>query len=276
MVLDYMDAMKDTMLDDIRNVLKNAQTENIIGLQTLEASIDWTGIQGYESIINVLFTESVNAPQEAKKIRERIATEPDLYMSGTLDALKEQAEEMEKGLIPVGRVENMCEGIRNYIYKIKRLVEEGFVVEYPDEGIVTHVYLPQDLWGNYIAKIVREGKETQVFGSAIGKVIAIAMHDKKYGFNSLKPILLAYMKCDKKTGELSSEVFLQQCCSAISKPGRFYANLKERMETKTDEIKAIKYWADGRIIMNANGITAVRQWQKLAMTVAQNYQRGQP
>lgn len=271
---DIWDGMKDTMLVMIKDSLQNGETETILGLQTLESAVDWIGIVGFESIINVIFDESINAPHEAKKIRELIATDGErLFMLGTIDAEKEKAELLEKGYIPIGRIEDKCDGLKNNIPRIEHLIAEGILGKYSTEGdgeIVTHLLLPKETWGRTIEKIVREGKETQVFGSAIGKILAIAMdiEDPRFqhrGFNSLKPLMLAYWKANQKTGEITIEDFTYHCCSAVSRPGRFFSNMQERMKTKADEIQAIKFRDDGNLLMNKNGMLALNKWRKLAL-----------
>jgi len=261
---DFLDDYHSVLIDFIKTSLVNGEIEDLMGLQTLDSAIDFTGITGMESIINVMFTESVKAPQEAKEIRERLATDWNHYYElGVAEKLQSRAEDLENGFIPIGKVENACGGLRQYLPHIQKLQDYDIIRAVAHSGSVyTHLCLPKETWGKTIDTIVRTGHETQVFGSAMGKLLGIALSDR--GFSSLKPLILAYNKANRTTGEISNDMFIEECCSAVSRPQRFHSNMIERDGKKADAIKAFKFIGDGKIILNTNGIRAISRWRTLA------------
>jgi len=263
MAKDLFDDYFNTMMEYIIQSLENKKTEDLIGLQCLDSATEYTGYQGMQSFINALFVKTLDAPERAKKMKEELKKDTRLNSISLYDRKRELADRLEKGYIPVIEVKNALNGLRHYFEDIRILVDNEIIEVFADENEKPKYFrLSPNLWDGILQKIKRNsGKETEIYGQAIGKVIAMA--SKKRGFTSLIPLINCFSNVDSN-GMITKEYFLTRCCSRVSRPQRFFYNMLERDKAKSKNIRAITDYEDGKLIMNENGIRAIKNWRKLA------------
>lgn len=260
---DIFDDYQVTLIEMITDALKEGNIEKLEGIQCFESAVDYTGIQGMESLINALIVETKQGYHEAKEIRKELATNwNECYARGETDRKQKEIDYLEKGYISIATIDNACNGLRRYLPMLDWLQSKGLIGGFAEYGgALTHLFLPKDLWGKILDKIMIEGSENEIFGSAMGKMLALAHSNR--GFRSIVPLILGCNKANSK-GEISSDVFLEECCTAISRPHRFYANMMERDNKKNKNIKAIIFSGDGVLLLNPNAVHVVKEWRRLA------------
>jgi len=260
MMYDY----EETMLDIILDLLERNDLDLLRGIQTFDSALDYPGVMGMEAIMTVLFNESINAPAEAKQIREDLATKgTEIYTMGMYETLEKRAERLEKGLVPFSRVTSALKGLRSAVEDLYMLQKLGLieVERMESEMEPTHIRL-SDIWNGAIEDIIRQGREATIFGSAMGRILSVAIHKK--GFTSLIPLIHAYLLADRQGGELGTQQFLERCCPRVRRPYRFFTNLLERDKKKVDDIKAFTFNDGTRMIMNPAGVRTVKEWRTRA------------
>jgi len=247
---------KEVLLPLIKHALQKGDTSMLQGLQTLDSAYGWTGTMGTESITAMLFHDTLKNQHE---IEEKQKEFDEYAKKGMVHKkLLEQIQLLKEGYIPISRVKAGCKGLRNFIDDINVLRINGFVELYPDETNAQYIRL-SSLWKNTIDNIKILGEETEVFGSSMGTLISIAIHGK--GFSSLRPLIHAY-ETASRTGEITQDQWLS-CCSIIRRPHRWIAKLVERDRKKVESIRVFERY-DGVMILNKNGIKAIKYWNKLA------------
>lgn len=254
---------QETLLDLIMDALERNDLDVLMGIQTFDAAISFSGSMSIESIIAFLFVNGVNAPAEAKQIREELAGSEgeNLYIMGMYDSRKQEAERLENRLVPYSNIISASKGLRNAVKDLSILQELGIIkVERDEQTGEIYVGL-SEMWDGILDDIARTGREAGVYGSAMGRILSIAIHKK--GFTSLIPLIHAYLLAIKN-GKITNQDFLEKCCPRIHRPYRFFMNLIDRNWTKVDDIKVFKFWDGQRIILNPSGIRAVKVWRTLA------------
>jgi len=262
---DFIDTdMRETLLELVKTSLQNGDTETLMGLQCLDSATNYTGYQLMQSFINVMFVKTIEGFEEAEKIKKELASDTRIHSISLYPAKEQLMKFLEEGYIPIRRIYNALHGLNNYAEHIIKLMNEGLLEAYSTSknGNPTHLRLTPDVWGSTIQKIRRRGgEETQVFGNAIGKLLGMATRPQ--GFTSLTPLILCFLGADSN-GMVTKEYFLERCCSRIHRPQRFFTNMQERDKTKVKAIRAIIGYKDGKLILNPNGIRAIKRWRDLA------------
>ncbi len=268
MVKDFNKERYNVLMEYIIDCLENGKTEELIGLQTLDCATQFTGYQGMQSLVNALLSESVKTKSEAKELRKKIEEEDRPDSIALTPIKKRELNLLEKGYVSIKRIQNILYGLRKHSEDIQKLLDYQMLEIYGNNtGNPTYFRLNPTIWDTTIKKIrQRDGEEIQVYGNAIGKVIAMATRER--GFNSLIPLINCYTHANSE-GEITKKEFLNKCSYQISRPKRFFINMVERDKMKNKEIRAFVGYKEDKFIMNPNGIKAIRNWTRLASRRAQ-------
>jgi hypothetical protein len=261
---DIWDAWHDTLEDFIVESLRTGDRQALQGIQCLECATEWTGVAGYESILDVLWREALRAKKEAEEIRMRMTSEKSsLEGAGVLDAMDHQASQLEKGLVPYSRVLNACKRMSQANDKISHLIDLGLAqLVMPDrKSPPTWLVGLSKLWAPFLTEIEKsqDTDNSSVYASAIGKMLGFAANA---GFASLRPMIEVARLADKRKDHVVTVDEVEQ--RVRRKPGRFIANLLERGSKRQTSIKPFIH-EDGRnLTMNPALIYSVRLWETRA------------
>jgi len=256
---------QETLLDVIVDALTRRDLRALRGIQCLDASTEWTGAMGVESVLNVLFRASFEAPLEARRIRDQLASEAEaLHDRGFYEALGAKAERLERRMFPIQEVTAACVGLRHGMEAVNELYSHGLVrVERPDPADPEALYVGLSaLWDGFLEEIEKTGEieEANVYSSAMGKMLSIAMDG---GMSSVAPLVLIAHQAEGKGGEATYDELLE-CCAGHHRPKRFTDNLLQRGQKRPAAIRPFSSDYGNRLNVNVDLIYVVGLWRARA------------
>lgn len=275
MVRDIWDAYGETLLELIKDAMRNNDFDLIRGIQSFDVSV-WTGLQGVENIISTLLSltvdMSVNARREAAELRRRLRENEERYrILGTYDAIMRRIERLEGRWIYMPILRASCRGLKNLLRNLIILRDHEFIEIDGEDFETANVRLSPSLWSRIIEEVSSRGYETHVFGSAIGKMIALGIEGR--GFRQLKPIFLALQAAEQNNGEVSTEE-LRRKYQVVNLPYRHLANMIKRDNKKHADIRLLAYYDDRRAVFMPHTIRAYREWRTRALSIIREWRRG--
>jgi hypothetical protein len=250
----------DSFAELIKDGFINGDNRLLRGIQTFDIST-YSHLEGIESIISVMFTLTIDARIEAKDLERRLQQDKEYYEEiGTYEKMIERLNKKKNGEIQFFLIKNACSGLKNVIKSIFLLQEEGYIEIIGDEIEQSYLKL-SSIWDDFIEYTVKQGYESEIYGSSISRMIASALLKK--GFRLIRPIVKALLDSETNGGEINPNKF-QKLFEENYLEYRHFTNLIERDQKKPKDIKLIHYRSDSRILFNKASLYSVKKWLNLA------------
>jgi hypothetical protein len=264
LVKDIWNAYGETLLDLIKDAMRNNDFDLVRGIQSFDVSV-WTGLHGVEEIISTLLALTIymmgGMKKEAEELRRKLRENEDHYKKlGTYDALKKRLERLEGRWIYLPTLKASCRGLKNLLRQLIILRDMGFIEIEGTDFEHANIRL-SPLWDRVIEEIANRGYETHVFGSAIGRMIALGIEGK--GFRQLKPIFMALNTAEKNNNEISMDE-LRKKYQLANLPYRHLAGMIKRDNKKHADIRLFAYYNDKRAVFMPHAIRAYVMWRERA------------
>lgn len=238
----------------------NGDNRLLRGIQTFDIST-FSHLEGIESIISVMFALTIDAKIEARDLERLLTQDKQHYEEiGTYDKMMERLKKKKNGEIQFFLIKNACSGLRNVIKSLFLLQEEGYI-EIIGEEIEKSYLILSSIWDEFIDYSVKQGYESELYGSSISRMIASALLKK--GFRLIHPIVKAILKSEKDGGEMKPKEF-QKLFEEGDLEYRHYTNVIERDQKKPKDIKLIHHKSDSKIIFNKSSLYTVKKWLSVA------------
>ncbi len=229
------------------------------GVQTFDLST-YSHLEGIESIISVMFALTIDARIEAKDLERLLTNDKEYYEeTGTYEKMIERLNKKKNGEIQFFLIKNACSGLKNVIKNLFLLQEEGYIEIIGDEIENAKLKL-STIWDDYLDYVIKQGFESEVYGSSISRMIASALLKK--GFRLIHPITKALLKSEKNSGEMNPSDF-QKLFEDDDLEYRHFTNVIERDQKKPKDIKLIHHKSDSKIIFNKASLYAAKKWLTL-------------
>lgn len=244
----------------IHGGLEKGDDRLLRGVQTFDFST-FSHLEGIESILSVMFALTIDGRIEADDLERRLIEDKKYYEEmGTLEKMEERLRRKKNGEIPFFFIKNACSGLKNVVRNLYLLEEEGYI-EILGDDIENSFLKLSDIWNEFIDYTIKQGYESNVYGSSISRMIASAILQK--GFRLIIPIISALFIADKNKGEILIED-LKELFEENNLEFRHFTNVIERIQKKPKDIKLIRHKSENKIIFNRASIYTVKQWLDLA------------
>lgn len=259
-MVDIRDGLIETILSIITEAMDREDFDLLRGIQAFDVSV-WAGTQGMENILSVIFEFSMKIRKEAQKLRERLTNDEEHYRRlGAYDAMMKRLQKLEMGEIALWRIRQACMGLRNVTEQIRALNNDG-LVELRGTNIDNATVSLTPRWDGIIDNLSTKGIESEIFISALGKMIAIGIHKK--GIGSLIPHLLCMIRAQETDGEISYLELEQRYAQEGFKYYQMAAIFK-RDNKKDESIRLIGFHNEDRVQYTEHAMRAHRLWLERA------------
>ncbi len=270
---DMKEGLEETLLELIRDAMRNHDVELLLGVQSLAGFTVWTGFQGVEVLINVLFERSLKMYADALELEAQIAEhDGELREMGLYDKRMQDLAMLQARRLPLVEVSQAMGGIRKMDDASRVLTEQGFI-DLQGRDVHDMTIALTDLWDGTIEETHRRGTIRDTFPSELGTMIALGIAAKyrglrvPQGYTTLMPIIFALTT--HPTGEMTFDELSEEYVVRHLEFKKL-ANSIVRDARKVEELRMLAF-NDGRVIrFGRNTIRAVDLW----VGRAQDYLRG--
>lgn len=256
----------EALLNIIREFMASSDVAGLLGISSLAVCHRQSVV--HEAAVCALVREVLHGLEEAKEIRKRLKErENELKEKGLYDVMEKRATLLERGLVPLPRLEKTITGYRKQAREIYLKLKNAGLLKVEKHSLTPSgnpiLWIGLDgKWDRLVEDIRTKGTSNEMFSSSLGIMIYIAV-DRR-GFTTVLPMACAILASEKKGGEITYEEL----------KAYYYGNVKalniilERQREKTDALKIFPSDDGRRLIVNRNTAYAVRIWRKEANRLA--------
>ena len=247
----------------LRDFMASGDVSGVSGLSSFAVCHRGTATTAYECTITALIRLILEGLEEAERLKkELVDKELELKAEGVYEARKKIAELLERGMVPVARLNFEVEGYRRKAIEIcTALRDAGFLrIEEQQFGKGKSQWIGLNAkWDGLIDDIKNHGTSKFLWASSIGIVICMAVTAQ--GIMTVQHMYTAVLEADRKGGELSYSE-LHAHFAAVPQGKKKLDMILERSREKTDPLKLWPTDFGGRLIVNPNAVYGVKAWQR--------------
>jgi len=197
----------EAILNTLRGFMESGDSSGVLGISSL--AVCYVKPIDYETAISVLIREILQGLEEAKEIREKLRDrELEFKGMGLYDIMEKRSALLERGLVPLPRVNNRVTGYRREAHEIYRNLQgAGFL------KIERHSLRPSDRptdwiglngkWDGLMDGIRTSDTSPNMFASSLGIMLYLAVEEK--GFTTVFPMIKAILAAEKSGGKITTE-----------------------------------------------------------------------
>ena len=237
----------ETLAPLIKELLIKKKFSEVLGVQALSSFTEYTVLQAIENIINTLFILTLKKHYEADTLKEDLKKNLQQYKrKGMVQEIEERIKKAEEGKISIMAIRSACGSLRKILEKIVILKDAGFIEVLHKKGTSPFNAFVKlsSIWDDAIEQIKQTGYEAAIFGSAMGKMIALGLEKK--GISSLIPLIFGIMRAANNKGEILMEDLREEFTNQGFPYYRFSSAI-ERDNVKDKDIRMITS-KNGKII----------------------------
>jgi hypothetical protein len=264
--LYWKEDWKNALCNVLKAFMETGDASGVTGLLSLAVCHRGTRTHAYEAAISALVRQILEGREEAKQIKQELIDEElDLKAEGVYESRKKSAELLERGLVPIVRLEYEVVGYKSKAWEIYRALKNaGFlIVEEHKIGKsgrdVAFVGLNAN-WNRLIEDIKDRGMSKSMWASSAGIVLCMAVTGR--GISTVRPMFIGCLAADKKGGQISYRDLFLNCYAGGHYQGKKALDII--LERQREKVDALKIWPsdDGkRLIVNPNTVYAVKAWR---------------
>ncbi|GEM_PF-2208676 len=253
----------EAILNTLRGFMESGDSSGVLGISSL--AVCYVKPIDYETAVSVLIREVLQGLDEAKEIREKLRDRRlEFKEMGLYDIMEKRAALLERGLVPLPRVNNRVTGYRREAHEIYRKLNRVGLLR-----IESHSLRPSDRptdwiglngkWDGLVEGIRTSETTPDMFASSLGIILYLAIEEK--GFTTVFPMIKAVIAAEESGGEIPFEDLQMKY---YNRKPRDLDRILERQREKTEPLKIFPSDDGRRLIVNRNTAYAIKICQAAA------------
>ncbi|HUY01061.1 MAG TPA: hypothetical protein VMV49_15970 [Candidatus Deferrimicrobium sp.] len=249
----------------IKELLETQNINLLFGVQSLSSYTEYTLLQTIENIINTIFILTLKKRFEAKSLRADLDTNRIQYeRTGRVGEIEDRIKKAEEGKISIMTIRSACGSLKKIFEKLLTLKDYGFleIIHNKGDSPFSAFVRLTPIWDNFLDQIQAKGIEHEIFGSALGKMIALGIEKK--GISALIPLIFGILIASNNGGELLLEDLRAEFTHRGFPYYRFSTAI-ERNNVKDADIRMIVKKDGNKIIFSPHVQNFIQLWNERAL-----------